>query len=58
VIVTDATSRTYTFTNCTNSHFQPANAATTASTRTVYTMLKTTEGGQTHCYISWITGFN
>ena len=56
VIVSDATSRTYTFTGCTNTHFTPANGATTASLRTVYTILKTTESAATHCYISWVTG--
>jgi hypothetical protein len=45
VIVSDATSRTYTFTGCTNTHFTVANGATTASLRTVYTILKTTEAG-------------
>ncbi|MCM2279209.1 MAG: hypothetical protein NDJ89_14125, partial [Oligoflexia bacterium] len=57
VIITDTTSRTYTFTNCTNSHFIPVNSATSAGTRTIYTILKTTESSATHCYISWITGF-
>lgn len=57
VIITEATSRTYTFTNCTFPHFVPANDATIASSRTVYTILKTTESGSSHCYISWITGF-
>jgi len=56
VIVSDATSRTYTFTGCTNPHFTVANGATTASLRTVYTILKTTEAAATHCYISWVTG--
>jgi hypothetical protein len=58
VVVADTTPRTYTFANCTNAHFQPANASTSNGTRTVYSILKTTEGGQTHCYIAWIKGFN
>ena len=58
VIVSDPTSQTYTFTNCTNAHFVPTNGPTVASTRTVYSILKTTESSATHCYISWITGFN
>lgn len=59
LIITDTVSRTYTFTNCTNSYFQPTNAPTAAGTRTIYTILKVTESDtQTHCYISWTTGFN
>lgn len=57
VVVTDATARTYTFTNCTNAYFVPANGATIASTRTVYSILKTTESAATRCYISWVEGF-
>ena len=56
VIITDTTSRTYTFTNCTNSHFSPANAATTAASHSVYTIIKVTIAAATHCYISWLTG--
>ena len=55
LIVTDATARTYTFTNCTNSHFTPANAATIASKHTIYTILKVTISAATHCYISWVS---
>jgi hypothetical protein len=58
LMVTDATSRTYTFTNCTNTHYSPTNGATTASTHTTYTILKVTVSSATHCYISWITGFS
>ena len=57
VIVSDPTSRTYSFTNCTNTHFDPPNDVTASSSRTVYTILKTTESAATHCYISWVTGF-
>ncbi|MEK7356205.1 MAG: hypothetical protein AAB250_07125 [Bdellovibrionota bacterium] len=57
VIVTDTTVRTYTFTNCTNSHFVPTNAATESGSQTIYTILKATISSATHCYISWITGF-
>jgi hypothetical protein len=56
LIISDGTARTYTFTNCTNTHFTPANAATTASKRTIYSILKTTESTATHCYISWVSG--
>jgi uncharacterized protein (AIM24 family) len=56
LIVSDSTSRTYTFTNCTNAHWLYANGPTTLNTRTIYTIIKTTESSATHCYISWITG--
>ena len=54
LIITDATARTYTFTNCTNSHFTPTNGATIASKHTLYTILKVTISSATHCYISWL----
>jgi hypothetical protein len=57
LIVTDATSRTYTFTNCTNSRFQPTNAATTASKHTIYTILKVTVSSATWCYINWSSDY-
>ncbi|MBM4252532.1 MAG: hypothetical protein FJ146_11225 [Deltaproteobacteria bacterium] len=56
LIVSDPTSRTYTFTNCTNPHWLYTNGPTTVNTRTIYTIIKTTESSATHCYISWITG--
>ena len=57
VLVTDATSRTYTFSGCTNSYFKPANAATTASTHTLYTIFVMVSGPNTNCYINWATGY-
>ena len=57
IVISDAVSRTYTFTNCTNARYIPANAATAASSTTVYTLLKLTISSATYCYISWITGF-
>ncbi len=56
VIVSDPTSRTYTFSGCTNK-FQPANGATTASSWTVYTILFVNVSSTNYCLISWITGF-
>ncbi|MBX3022618.1 MAG: hypothetical protein KF799_13175, partial [Bdellovibrionales bacterium] len=53
IVIEDTTSRTYTFTGCTTSYFQPTNGAT--SYRTVYTIYRR---GSNTCYISWITGFN
>jgi hypothetical protein len=55
VLITDTTSRTYTFTNCTNAHFTPANGATTDGKHSMYTILKVTVASATHCYISWMT---
>jgi hypothetical protein len=57
LVVTDSTSRTYTFSGCANSYFQPANGATTAGKQTVYTLLAIKSGSNMNCYISWITGF-
>ena len=54
LIITDVTARTYTFTNCTNSHFTPSNGSTVASRHTIYTILKVTISTATHCYISWL----
>lgn len=58
IIVTDAVSRTYTFTGCTNSFYRPANAATTAATRTIYGLMTVDiGGGNWDCYITWSSGF-
>jgi len=57
MIITDTTSRTYTFTNCTNSKFIPANAATTAAKQTIYTILKVTVSSAVYCYVTWLSGF-
>ncbi|MCM2282619.1 MAG: hypothetical protein NDI61_12320, partial [Bdellovibrionaceae bacterium] len=57
LIVTDTTSRTYTFGNCTNPHFVPDNGPTTVGSQTIYTVVKVSIASATHCYISWITGF-
>ena len=56
LIVSDTISRTYAFPNCTNSHFVPANNATTSTKHTIYTILKVSIGGVVNCYISWLTG--
>ncbi len=57
LLITDAVSRTYTFGNCTNSHFKPANGPTLASTHTIYSIQVFEISGATHCYIAWSTGF-
>jgi phage-related tail fiber protein len=59
LIITDTTSRTYTFTGCENTYFSPANVAT--DYRSTYTILVGDDpdtDGTPDCYISWVTGFN
>jgi hypothetical protein len=55
IVITDSTSRTYSFTNCTSSRWAPAPAPTTG--HSVFSILKVDVGGTATCYISWITGF-
>lgn len=57
LIVTDTTARQYTFANCTNSKYVPANDVTTPGSHSIYTILKVTVGGSAYCYITWVTGF-
>lgn len=58
IVVSDTTSRTYTFTGCTASYYKPANAATTAATRTIYGLMTVDNGaGGWDCYITWSSGF-
>jgi len=56
MIVTDTTSRTYTFSGCTNSYFSPVNGPTTD--RSTYTVMVVVDGANTECFITWITSFN
>lgn len=56
LIVSDTTSRTYSFSGCTGTYFSPANGAT--SGRTTYSLLTVKTGASTwDCYVSWLTGF-
>ncbi len=57
IAIEDTTSRTYTFSGCTNSYFKPANAATTAATRTIYGVMTVKKGANWDCYVTWSTGF-
>ncbi len=57
IVIEDTTSRTYTFTGCTNSYFKPANGPTTAATRTIYGIMTVKKGSNWDCYITWSTGF-
>lgn len=58
LIVQDAVSRTYTFTGCTTSKFQPANMPTIAATHTMYNIMTVYNGTNYDCYITWSSGYN
>lgn len=58
IIVQDTTSRTYTFSGCATSKFQPANIATVAGTHTMYNIMTVYNGATYDCYITWSSGFN
>jgi hypothetical protein len=57
LVVTDTTTRTYTFTGCTTSYFRPANGATTSGTRSIYGIMTIKNGANWDCYINWTTGY-
>ena len=57
LVITDTTSRTYTFSGCTNSYFKPGNAATTTGTQSIYTILTIKSGANWNCYITWASGY-
>lgn len=52
VIISDITPRTYTFNNCAHALYYPANAPTSGGS---YQIKKTTQNGQSWCYINWIS---
>ncbi|MFN7729740.1 MAG: beta strand repeat-containing protein [Bdellovibrio sp.] len=57
LIIADTTSRTYTFGgSCTATSFVPANAPTKSGTRSIYTIIYTTNVGGGTCFISWVSG--
>ena len=56
LVISDLTARTYTFSGCTNSYFNPSNGAT--SGQSTYSILVVVDGANTECYIAWMTGFN
>jgi hypothetical protein len=58
LIIQDTTSRTYTFTGCTTSKFQPANMPTIAATHTMYNIMTVYNGATYDCYITWSSGYN
>ncbi|MFN8945207.1 MAG: hypothetical protein ACK5WZ_11375 [Pseudobdellovibrionaceae bacterium] len=55
LVITDTTSRTYSFANCTSTRWAPAAAST--SGQTVFSILRVTIASTVTCYISWISGF-
>ena len=57
VIVRDPVSRTYNFSGCSNSYFQPAKGPTATGTRTVYAITYVDNSGSSECYIDWSTGY-
>jgi hypothetical protein len=58
IVVADPTSRTYTFSGCTNAYYKPAKGPTTLNTQTVFGLLMVDAGGGVwNCYITWSTGF-
>ena len=56
LVISDVTSRTYAFAGCTNSLFSPASEPTDG--QSAFTIMAIVDGGDTNCYISWVTGFN
>ncbi|QLY24473.1 hypothetical protein [Bdellovibrio sp. KM01] len=57
LLVSDTTSRTYTFTGCNTSKFRPANAATVAGTATMYSIITIYNGSTYDCWITWGSGY-
>ncbi|RYZ91967.1 MAG: hypothetical protein EOP06_05660 [Proteobacteria bacterium] len=58
IVIKDPTSRTYDFTGCSTKKWLPANAATTASSWSAYTILALSDGsGGFDCMITWASGY-
>ncbi|WP_413557986.1 beta strand repeat-containing protein [Bdellovibrio sp. HCB209] len=57
LLVSDTTSRTYTFTGCNTSKYKPANTATVASTSTMYNIITVYNGSTYDCWITWASGY-
>ena len=58
LVVTDTTSRTYTFSGCNTSKFSPSNQATVSGTPSIYSIITIYNGSTYDCYITWSTGYN
>ncbi|WP_413587036.1 beta strand repeat-containing protein [Bdellovibrio sp. HCB274] len=57
LLVSDTTSRTYTFTGCNTSKFKPANTATVSGTSTMYNIITVYNGSTYDCWITWASGY-
>lgn len=58
IVIEDGTSRTYTFSGCTNTFFKPGNGATEAGTRSIYGLMTVDKGSSNwDCYVTWATGY-
>lgn len=57
LVMTDSTSRTYSFPACTVAQFNPANGATTSGTTTIFNILSVTISATQYCFISWSSGY-
>jgi len=55
LVIADSISRTYTFTGCANSYFNPSNGPTNG--RSSYTIMFIQDHANLDCYINWSTGF-
>ncbi len=58
LVITDTTSRQYTFSGCNSSKFSPSNQATVAGTPSIYSIITIYNGSTYDCYITWSTGYN
>lgn len=56
IYISDTTQRTYTFTGCGTTYYNPANADTTF--RSSYTIAAIYDSGSYTCFITWSTGYN
>ena len=57
LLVSDTTSRTYTFSGCNTSKFKPANTATVSGTSTMYNIITVYNGTNYDCWITWASGY-
>ncbi len=57
LVITDTTSRTYSFTGCVT-HYKTPSSATDVGTHTIFSFTVVEVSATLHCYIAWATGFN
>ncbi|UYL09085.1 hypothetical protein B9G69_000655 [Bdellovibrio sp. SKB1291214] len=58
LVITDTTSRTYTFSGCNSTKFSPSNQATVSGTPSIYSIITIYNGSTYDCYVTWSTGYN